>query len=135
MSGTGATYRDFFAIHAPWPIPDWFEPRGLPVEPTAMMTPDEYFNDPVNNASTYDAAFRYYVKETNTWLEDDYTKDTGDVITSDQKYNIISYYGAYDYRQAEIAAWQVDYEKEKYFQWRWHFADEMLVARGGGNIS
>jgi hypothetical protein len=136
MSGEGATFRDVFAAKAPWPIPDWFTPSGLPTEPAAMTPPDVYFTyDPDNVATAEYAKYKFYYRDTNYWDDEACAVETGYPVPHAFKVEVSEYWGAYDYNVAERATWQLDYDKERFFQWRWYYADEMLVERSGGDIS
>lgn len=129
------TLRDYFAARAPWPIPDWFVPVGIPVEPTVPLTPELYFNDPAN-AATYNPLYIYYTRSTNTWNDADYQLQvTNGVIPTSFKNNVSVYWGDYDYAVQLHASWQIHKDKETYFQWRFYFADDMLIERLGGNES
>jgi hypothetical protein len=142
MSEEGATFRDYFAARAPWPIPDWFEPSDMPTAPFTVVHPDLWFtpSNPDNEEDSDEirsAYYEYYDYDTDTWDDNQYAQDNGsgthvpdyfkDMVAA-YRAGYIAYLDAYEY-------WKKDYDKEKYFQWRWYFADSMLVERLGGDIS
>ena len=132
----GATFRDYYASVVPWPIPDWFTPHGVGPRPDDMVPPPEHFTYEQDNPATfYYGMYKFYDRATNYWDDDTCRVETGGPVPHSFKDEVSEYWGAYDYRVAEINTWQRDYDKERYFQWRWYYADEMLIKREGGNIS
>lgn len=132
----GITLRDKYAGDAPWDIPSWFTPVGIPPEPILPLAPDLYFNDQANNAATFQPLYIYYNRSTNVWDQEQYRLEvTNGVIPASVKNDVSVYWGAYDYDVALHNAWVLHKEKETYFQWRYYFADEMLNKRLGNNES
>lgn len=132
----GITLRDYYAGEAPWDIPSWFTPVGIPAEPSVPLNPELYFNDPTNNAATFQPLYIYYTRSTNTWNDADYKLQVTDgVIPESLKSQVSIYWGAYDYALALHNEWELHKEKETYFQWRFYFSDEMLNKRLGNNES
>lgn len=128
-SDNGLTFRDELAMRAPANIPDWFLPVGIPAEPVVPLEPNLYFNDP-NNAATYNPLYVYYTRVTNTWDDAGYRLEvTNGVIPASFKNEVSVYWGAYDYAVQVHASWLLHYNKELYFQWRYYFADEMIIER------
>jgi hypothetical protein len=104
--------------------------------PADITPPDEYFvYDPDNAATAQYGLYKFYDRDTNYWDDDEAAIETGEAVPHAFKNEVSEYWAAYDYRVAEINVWQRDYDKERYFQWRWYYADEMLVKREYGNIS
>ena len=131
----GITLRDYYAGEAPWDIPSWFTPVGIPTEPTIPMSPDEYFGDPANAAS-YNSLYIYYNSDTRAWDDAAYRLEvTNGVIDGTFKSQVSDYWGTYDYAVAVHNTWLIHYQKETYFQWRFFFASEMLMARNNENLS
>ena len=141
MSGKGASFRDMFAHSAPSNIPDWFKPSDMPAKPSEVLHPDVLFGvyNPENEDDSDEIRakmYEYYDFKTNTWNDQQYLKDTGvQAVPHEFKNAVEIQYNAYIIYLQELEVWQLDYDKERYFQWRWYYADEMLIERLGGNIS
>lgn len=138
---TGATMRDMFAAVCPDVIPDWFKPSDVPDAPTVVMTPDEWFSEvraagggapALVTKEDSDVYGQYYNYETKQWNGGD---ETTVIIPPTTKDKVAAYEIKYADYVTDFNHWHKHYKKEMHFQWRWYYADEMLLKRDGDTLS
>lgn len=113
----------------------------MPEKPYEILHPDLAFlpgndDDQTGQDDINAKMYEYYDYDTNTWDDDTYKLDTGvDAVPHEFKDAVALQRALYLVYISELEYWQNDYDKERYFQWRWYYADEMLIKRLGGDIS
>lgn len=138
----GITLRDQFAGLAPDNIPDWFQPTGVPDPPSpVVLPPSEYFateQSDVNSAQV-ELCNSYYDFETEAWNDDQYRQDFNP-STIEEDYpgfrtQVGNYTISYKSYSHHFTVWDTHYKKERYFQWRYFYAEELLAKRQGDVLS
>jgi hypothetical protein len=121
-TASGITVRDYFAVHAPERIPDWFEhiapSKSLPPLPDPAALPDVVC-DGRNSLRAWAAA----------WLRD----PTFDLVTDEMLPDIRAAATAFE-AEAKAhwdakRAWSIANQFERLVQWRYVYADAMLEGR------
>lgn len=100
--------RDYFAAHAPLPVPDWFKGESGKAMPTVPDAPS-YWN------AAQAAQFS------------DLKQGIG--LVSHAAREVAEFYAIYLAAKARHAAWRDEQREKKYFAWRWHYADQMMANR------
>lgn len=102
----GASARDLFAAQAP-AAPDWFEP-DFPPKPALFNVWDEI------NTEELRKQWEGYMD----WLD---AEDVDPII--------VEMYDKVDESRKVIEKWKKEKEIERFFQWRWFYADQMMERR------
>lgn len=141
----GETLRDKYAGLAPWDIPEWFKPSGVYDAPEpVIIPPDTYFGQNEFDSegrqvvdSNITAIYQgYYDSATETWDDAQYLIDQGDQgVDQNIKNQVEGYTQTYKNYINRYNDWNLHYQKERYFQWRWYYSDEMLLKREGDILS
>ncbi|HHT9135821.1 MAG TPA: hypothetical protein ACFYEK_01110 [Candidatus Wunengus sp. YC60] len=138
----GETLRDKYAGLAPDNIPSWFEPTGVPDPPSPVILPPvEYFGTEQTdvNSSQVDLCNGYYDFETEAWNDVQYNLDYAPSTIEENYPGFRAQVGEYtiDYKSYShhYDVWNKHYLKERYFQWRFYYADELLLKREGEPLS
>jgi hypothetical protein len=102
--------REYFAAHAPLPIPDWFKGdhgNNMPLIP--------------------DAPSHWGAAEASQFV--DLKNGIGLVIHAKQE--VAEFYACWLVAKSKQAAWKDQMREKKYFAWRWYYADQMIASRRG----
>jgi hypothetical protein len=100
--------RDYFAAHAPLPIPDWFKGEYSGDMPAIPDVPAHW--------SALQSAQFSDLKE-------------GISMIANASREVAEFYSIWLDAKGKHAAWRDRQREKKYFSWRWHYADQMMASR------
>lgn len=100
--------RDYFAMHAPMSIPDWFKGEYSGDMPRIPDAP-----------SHWGAAEAAQLSDLKAGI--------GFVSTARQE--VAEFFALYLAARDKQNAWRDRQRERKYFAWRWYYADMMIAAR------
>lgn len=128
LDKNGLTKREYYAMHAPVEVPDWFKPKVEP-RPIGVKSMHQMFG----NISTHRYK-DYFVgangKKSHWDGEEDQFFDPENEVPEEFKKEVEDHLASYlDYRE-RVELWTETYNREQYFQWRWYWADQMLEMSG-----
>lgn len=106
--------RDLFAMHAPTEVPDWFA-HSMPPLPPLPPVPDGLSERPLRDMAAYDSD-----READVDPED-YAEPDRDTLRR--------WLAERNVAQIARARWRMANQEQRFIQWRWHYADQMLAAR------
>lgn len=105
MQHNGMNLRQYYAAHAPLPIPDWFRVEWDEPPPFIPAPPKDW-----------DAVRR-----------DEFVRlKSGDVAEFAPEQVVMAFYLEWKAANTEHIAWRDGQRERKFFMWRWHFADMMI---------
>ena len=114
--------RDYFIAHAPEVPAPWFEPsmRPRPIKPM-----------PLKDRKLLEINDQYWDEENGQWWDDEEPKkivvdDVERDISPGEIQSVINYRVALNTYADEIRNWEIDWKKERIFQWPLAWADEMM---------
>lgn len=102
--------RDYFAAHAPLPIPDWF--KGEPGNNMPLI-PDV----PASWGAAQSAEFV------------DLKEGRGLIVNAAPE--VADFYARWLVAKNKQNVWRDQMRERKYFAWRWYYADQMIASRRG----
>lgn len=114
----GLSARDYFAARAPADIPDWFQIENDTPMPKRLD----------RRAALHEVAPELEVEVRNSilnWMSD----PCFDMDVAARQEIGDRAFAAMENREAEISAWLNRRQARRYFAWRWHYADQMLLER------
>jgi hypothetical protein len=103
------TLRDYFASRAP-EVPDWFEPvfkETKPVRPSVSSLPEDL------------------QKLARDWIRD----PCFDLCDANPCAELAQFQKDYEAAVRDEYRWDLMCEVERFFQWRWYYADKMIKQR------
>lgn len=111
----GMSLRDYFAAHAPNEIPNWFHGERDPAPDVPdVKVPDEFANE-------FSDWRRGPVFDLTDSMQLKYGKEAADIAEV--------YESAWQDFWEKYDSWKHVAKLQRYFQWRWHYADMMISTR------
>ena len=111
----GLSIREYFTIHAPKEIPDWFKPVMATKCPTYL--PGLYTILTIEEKEFYD---KYYDTENDEWCGNPQT------VKESVKIKIDDYIKLQRKNLEDINDWNKEYGYQRYFQWPRYYAENQI---------
>jgi hypothetical protein len=108
------TLRAYFAARAPKEIPDWFQIKDL--RPAPKLPNDKWLSESRPSMHT-------------AWMLQWSDLQKGYKSEGEVDLEVLAHHRRYVAAEAELHAWQVEHDKERYYAWRWAFADDMMARQ------
>lgn len=100
--------RDYFAAHAPLPIPDWFK------------------GDPGNNMPLIpDVPTHFGAAQASQFVD----LKHGVGLVAHASPEVAEFYSRWLIAKNKQSVWKDQQREKKYFAWRWYYANQMMASR------
>ena len=117
----GLTIREYFTIHAPKEIPEWFRP--VMAKPKPPETP------PIGSLLTLaegELYRKYYNYDIEEWCNPLHPFTLPGSITDELKVKVADYGNMKTKNWEDAKAWNKEYQHQLYFQWPRYYAENLI---------